>query len=180
MALKKVLGALKKIAPVAAGVATATGILPPGVARALGVAPDASPETIEAAAVKADPSQLAELRRIEADLAVHLRELDIRQYEAEAKDRDSAREREIKTGDSTPKIFAWVSLGGFLGLVYLLAFREIPEDNDNLIYAAVGVIGTILSQVAAYYFGSSAGSKDKDAASQAAVHAAIRRGERDD
>ena len=174
--LKKVLRTLKKVAPVAASVATATGILPPGVAAALKLAPAASHDDIEAAVIKADPTQLAELRRIDADLEKSMAENGLQRFQAEAADRDSARKREIAVGDSTPRIFAWVALGGFLGLVFLLAFKSIPDSTENLIYAAVGILGTILTAVCQYYFGSSSGSKSKDDVVHEVARAAAKRG----
>ena len=159
---KKVLGALKKVAPIAAQVGAVTGVIPPGALKALGLQPGASDEDIELAAVKADPSQLAALRKVEADLEVSMAEVGLKTYQAEAADRDSARKREIATKDSTPKIFAWVALGGYLAMLFLLLFRGAPDSAENLLYAGVGSLGTILAQICAYYYGSSSSSQAKD------------------
>ena len=81
-----------------------------------------------------------------------------------AADRADAREREMAINDPTPKVFAVGCLVGFLGLVLLIACKGINDDTENVIYAAVGILGTILSQIATYYFGSSRGSQLKDGA----------------
>ena len=168
MGIKKVFGALGKAAPVIAGIMSG-GTLGPvaaGVAKqvgkALNLGDNPTPEDIEAAVVKADPAQLAELRRIDADLEAHLAELGFKRDELVYKDRDSARKREMAVRDSTPRIFAWVALGGFLGTLLLVILRGMPDDkSEPLIYVGLTALGTILSQVAAYYYGSSSGSKEK-------------------
>ena len=123
MGLKKVGKVLAGIAPIAAS-AVSGGLLGPvaaGIAKqvtgALNLPDGASEEDIEAAAVKADPSQLAALRKIDADLKRDLAELgykrdelDVRREETHQKDRASARERQVQLKDSTPTTLAWVSI----------------------------------------------------------------------
>ena len=91
-------------------------------------------------------------------------ELKMRMAELHARDRADARKREMAIKDKMPGRFAFLCLGGFLGLVLLIACKGINDDTENVIYAAVGILGTILSQIAAYYFGSSRGSHSKDGA----------------
>ena len=180
MGFKKVLGGLKKVAPIAAQVA-ASGLLGSGVAEqvcnALGLSKNASEDDVEKALANANPEQLVRLREIEAETARHARDvgfqtrqLETREKEIAADDRDSARKREIAVQDSTPRIFAWIALGGFLGLLLLVILRGMPDDkSEPLVYVGLTALGTILTQVAAYYFGSSSGSKDKTAAMSAAL-----------
>jgi len=90
--------------------------------------------------------------------------------EIDAKDRASAREREIQisTNDKAPlinKIVTPVLALGVVGLAFalfgVLLFIEVkPEAKDILIYV-LGVLSAAVTQILSYYFGSSQGSKDK-------------------
>ena len=162
MGFKKVLG---KIIPVAASVAS-SGLLGGGVAKsitdALGLGEKASDADIEAALAKASPEQLVKLKEIETQVTLQAEQLGFKRHELVYKDRDSARKREMAVKDSTPRIFAFITLGGFMALLLLVTFKGVPPENDSLIYTGLGALGTLLAQIGAYYFGSSAGSAAKD------------------
>jgi energy-converting hydrogenase Eha subunit A len=91
--------------------------------------------------------------------------------ELEAKDRASARDREIQisTNDKAPLINKVVTPVLALGVVSLafvlfgvLLFIDVkPEAKDILIYV-LGVLSAAVTQILSYYFGSSQGSKDKN------------------
>jgi hypothetical protein len=118
-------------------------------------------DTLEAvtAAIQSDP-----------EAAMKLREIDLREIEAHAKDRDSARNREtvIATSDHAPllnKVVTPVLALGVVGLSFALFAVLIfvnfkPEAKDILIYI-LGVLSAAVTQILSYYFGSSQGSKDK-------------------
>jgi len=50
----------------------------------------------------------------------------------------------------------------FFGLLALLVFKGIPEQNGELLYLAVGALIAGFSTVISYFFGSSAGSAEKN------------------
>ena len=118
-------------------------------------------DTLEAvtAAIQSDP-----------EAAMKLREIDLREIEAHAKDRDSARNREtvIATSDHAPllnKVVTPVLALGVVGLSFalfavLIVVNVKPEAKDILIYI-LGVLSAAVTQILSYYFGSSQGSKDK-------------------
>lgn len=150
---------LKSVAP---GLATMVagplgGAAVSAIAKKLGVE-----DTVEAVtkAVQNDP-----------DAALKLREIDLREIEAANKDRDSARNREamIATSDKAPTLNKIVTPVLALGVTLLsfalfaiLIFVEVkPEAKDILIYI-LGVLSAAVTQILSYYFGSSAGSKEKD------------------
>lgn len=56
-------------------------------------------------------------------------------------------------------------------LLLMLFFVEIPEGNSEIVYMAIGIFMGIVSTVAAFFFGSSQGSKDKETSLMAAVKA---------
>jgi hypothetical protein len=90
--------------------------------------------------------------------------------EIDAKDRDSARNREvaIATSDKAPYINKVVTPFLALGVVGLsfalftvLIFVNVkPEAKDILIYI-LGVLSAAVTQILSFYFGSSQSSKDK-------------------
>ena len=109
------------------------------------------------------PEDVKDLRERAMQHAEFMAELD-------AKDRASAREREIQisTNDNAPLINKIVTPVLALGVVSLafalfgvLLFIEVkPEAKDILIYV-LGVLSAAVTQILSYYFGSSQGSKDK-------------------
>ena len=90
--------------------------------------------------------------------------------EIDAKDRDSARNREIEiaTNEKAPminKVVTPLLALGVVGLSFILftilIFVNVqPEAKDILIYI-LGVLSAAVTQILSYYFGSSQGSKDK-------------------
>ena len=133
------------------------------IAGALG-AKDASPEALAMAIDAADPEDLAALRRIDAEMAA--REMDNieRLAEIEARDRVEARTRH---GDEwTRRILA-----GFMIFAALAfgAFGVVLYSRGSLSAEAAGLIGTVMgwlirdaSGANAFYFGTSAGSRNKE------------------
>lgn len=91
-------------------------------------------------------------------------------YEAEVKDRDSARNREIQVKDNTPKKLAYILIGGFLGvsvlqLIALMFFPkeagDIPPQGWLLIGNISGYLANEAKQAGGYYFGTSQDSGRK-------------------
>jgi hypothetical protein len=88
-----------------------------------------------------------------------LRANDLEKIQAD--DRASARAREIAVKDKTPQILAFISLFGFFGILTALIFADIPPTAKDVLYVMVGVLGTLVTGVVQYYFGSSSGSSNK-------------------
>lgn len=162
----------KLVGTVAPTLATALGSPLAGMAVAaiseavLGKA-DGSEADVEAALAVATPDTLLRLREADRAFAVRMRELDVDLEKVAAGDRDSARRREIATGDKvTPRLLAFVVVGGFLAMVASVLLGKVTGITDP---TAAGMIGTLIGyvsakadQVVSYYFGSSAGSARKD------------------
>ena len=81
-------------------------------------------------------------------------------------DRDSARQREVKSGDSrTPRILALLITLGFFGMLGIVCFHQLPAGTQDAAMLLLGALGASWTSVVAYYFGSSAGSSTRVATS---------------
>lgn len=135
--------------------------------------PAATPADVEQAMATASPDTLIKLKQIDADLQKQLSDNGIKIDEMSEADVANARAREIAIRDRTPERLAWTTILGFIGMsagIIAALFYE-PDKADKLLTGSAGLfLGTVFGylandakQAAAYYFGSSIGSKDKDA-----------------
>lgn len=51
---------------------------------------------------------------------------------------------------------------GYFGLLAILTFKGVPEQNNDLYNTAMGALLVAFSMVVGYWFGSSKGSSDKN------------------
>lgn len=160
----------KIVGTVAPSLATAlggplVGLAVKTIADVFGLPDTASEDEVAAAVASATPEQLLALKKADQDFAVRMRELDVDLEKIAAGDRDSARRREIDAKDWTPKILAFVIIGGFFAVVAFVLGKGLSGmDAAAAAFAGslVGYVSAKAEQVVAYYFGSSAGSARKD------------------
>jgi len=147
------------------------------VEKKLGVElkPDMSPEDLA-------KIQIAQMEHEEELMRLRIEDdkLDLAELELRLKDTDSARDREVQISisDKAPllnKIVTPVLALSILLLTFVLfgvvMFNDTPIEasrKDILIYI-LGVLSAIASQIVSYYFGSSAGSKEKTDALKGAM-----------
>jgi hypothetical protein len=154
---------LKAIAPT---IATAMGGPLAGLAvKALGDALNLSDATkdsianvLQGATLSAE--QMAAVKQAELALQQQEREMGFRFADLEAKDRDSARNREIQVKDGTNRNLAYGIVGAFIALVGATLMGWAKVDSA-LAGTLVGYLSAKAEQVLAYYFGSTAGSARK-------------------
>ena len=147
------------------------GMATKAISEALLGKPDGSEEELLQAAAKATPEQLLALKKAENDFALQMRELDIDLERIAGADRDSARNREIKTRDWTPKILAAGITVGYFGVLFYMLTHGLPTTGGSeAMLVMLGTLGTAFGGVMAYYFGSSAGSKEKTEALNRMAH----------
>ncbi len=141
------------------------------LAKALGVEGKDAEGAITAAITSGDPEVLLKLKTAEHDFIVKLEELGIQRDKLAFDDLANARAREVTLRDSTPKQLAWMIIGGFfvvsiLQLTGIIFWPEltakIPSEGWLLIGNISGYLANEAKQAAAYYFGSTMGSKEKD------------------
>ena len=133
------------------------------------------------------PEQVVALKQAEMEheeellrLKIEENKLDLQALEMGLKDTQDARGREVQIATSkdapllnkivTPVLALSVLVLTF-GIFGFVMFNTAPVDasrKDILIYI-LGVLSAISTQIISYYFGSSAGSKEKDAAIKEAL-----------
>ena len=98
---------------------------------------------------------------------IRAQEMVLEAYEAEVADRASARQREMAalaagSNDVLFKTVGWGITICFVGVVAgAIGLWQIPEESQRLFDMGFGAVVAAFTQVIGYYFGSSAGSKQK-------------------
>lgn len=163
-------GAIGKVAPWLAGAlgGPAAGLAVSALCKATGLEPtleNAQKAAEMAAAGSLTGDQFIALKKAEQDFQLQMQEQGFKSLEALEeigfKDRDSARNREIKTGDWTPRLLALGITVGFFGLLTFLLIKEPPTGSRDILNIMLGALGTAWISITGYYFGSSAGSARK-------------------
>ena len=138
------------------------GMATRAISEALLGKPDGSEQELAEAAAKATPEQLLALKQAENEFAVKMRELDIDLERIANEDRNSARHREIQTKDWTPRVLAGLITSGYFGALFYMLVNGLPQHGGSeAMLVMLGTLGTAWGGIVAYYFGSSAGSKEK-------------------
>jgi hypothetical protein len=151
------------------------------VTGALGIPSNSSEEDI-ANAIQADPEAALKLRELEVSYQQYLASIRLQMDQAEYADRASARSREVDITKATGKKDWYPSvLGTFVVLAFTVLLcalifhppKLISKDDStyasyqtqqSLINILIGALTAGFSTVLGYYFGSSAGSRNKDQA----------------
>jgi hypothetical protein len=163
-------GAISKVAPwlgaaLGGPLGGAAGKL---IASALGGdATKATPDDLAKLVQNVTPEQLLALKQADQQFQLQLEQLhinEVKDLEALAvQDRSSARDREVKTGDSwTPRILAAVVVLGWLGAQGFLLRHVVDPAMRDIIMRMLGTLDAAITMVLSYYFGSSSSSRDKD------------------
>lgn len=158
-------GLLGVIAPTIATAAVGPmgGIAAHKIMSSLGIdssAPDAETQ-LDTILQNPTSEQMAAIRQSDNELKIELGKQGIDLERINAADRDSARSREIQTGDNTNKILAAIVTVGFFGVLATMMFIDLTGRSETIINIMVGALGVNFTGVMQYYFGSSKGSKDK-------------------
>jgi hypothetical protein len=115
-----------------------------------------------------DPAAKAEAQ---AKLMEMAQKGELAQLDFQAKEMDSARDREVQiaTSEFAPtlnKIVTPVLALGTVALTFMLyaviIFTDVDEQSKDILIYVLGALTSAVTMVLGYYFGSSAGSKEKD------------------
>ena len=160
----KIIPTLAAVAPTIASAlgGPLAGMAVSALGSLFGIDAKADPDGLTQAVLSMSPDIAAKVRVADQEFAAKMKQLDIDVIALEAKDRDSARNMQIQTRDKTPRVVAAAIIAGFFGLVSLMAFRDIPVANHDVLLILVGTLAACVSSVVGFYFGSSSGSQAKD------------------
>lgn len=160
-------GVRSVIATVAPTVATALGgplggIAGTAIKKALGVTNDQ--QAIEA--LSTNPEAVLQLKVAELEMSKFIAQTGVDLQKINAADRNSAREMVKVTGKVPQVALSVVMLVGYFSLLYAMVagFFDVPEMYTALVAGLIGTLGAGVTQILNFWFGSSSGSKDKDAA----------------
>lgn len=123
---------------------------------------DATEAQISEAMATATPDQLAAIKKIDADFKLQMKSLDIDLERIAAGDRDSARQMQIANKDWTPKALAFFIVFGFFGVLLWMLVFGLPKTGVEALLMMIGSLGSAFGGVVQFYYGSSAGSKEKN------------------
>lgn len=129
-------------------------------------------KALQAAIASATPEQLLALKQADQAFAAKMKELGIEEEQLTFKDLESARAMQISTKDPNVARLAWTIIMGFIvvSLAQLAAMigwadqvNKIPPQGWLLIGNISGYLANEAKQASAFYFGTTAGSQNKDA-----------------
>jgi hypothetical protein len=111
------------------------------------------------------------------DAAQKLAELDLRQFELENADRNSARhmqETALNQDDKFAKHFiywfAWFWSVGSMTYFFAITFGQVPSSGKDFGNIILGfLLGTAVATIISFFYGSSKSSKDKTDAMKEAI-----------
>jgi len=150
---------LKSLAPTVASAAGGpmAGMAIKMVASKIGV-PDAGVEQIEEI-LETQPEKAVLVKQADTDFKDRIRELeiDLESFKTEVEDRKDA--RRVFGNDPTPKIFAVISLLGFLAYIFMVTIQPPDANDDGVVNLVLGYLGGLVSGISAYFFGGSNGKK---------------------
>lgn len=113
-----------------------------------------------------------EIRKAEMQYNLEIRKIDLEEKQAVLKDVDSARtmasnvQTSANATNLSKNVAAYLALGTvFLTFVlfFVWAFAEVTQSQKEIVLYILGVLSAIDTQIFSFYFGSSQGSKDKQA-----------------
>jgi hypothetical protein len=151
---------LTQIAP---SIATAlggplAGLAVTALSKALGVEEKDVQNTIQSGKLSAE--QLASIKQAELELKAKAQQLGLDFEKLANDDRKSARDLQVSTKSIVPPLLAMVVTTGFFGILFALMMGYATKSDELMIM--LGSLGTAWTGIIGFYFGSSAGSQDKD------------------
>lgn len=118
-------------------------------------------EKISAALERASAEQILALTKAEQDFRLALRQVTLDELKVDAGDRASARDRQSEMSDWTPSVLGALIIGGFFIVLAAMIARKLPPGTETEFSIMLGALATMTAAVVNYFFGSSAGSREK-------------------
>ena len=111
------------------------------------------PKQIERALQQATPEQLTEIKKIEKEFEVKMRELDVDLYALQTADLQNSRKTFAK--DWTSRIIGVAVISGFLGYIFMVTLQPPEANSEAIINLVLGDLGGLASAIISFYFGAS-------------------------
>lgn len=131
------------------------------IARAVLGREAVSDAELERALQTASPEQLIALREADHAFRIALRNAAVEEERIHAGDRDSARKRQQLMDDWAPSVLGVLIICGFFVVLGVMVARKLPAGAETEFSIMLGALATMTAAVVNYFFGSSAGSKEK-------------------
>lgn len=131
------------------------------LSRAIFGKDDAGEAAIEEALARATPEDLLAVRKAEIEFEVAMRNALVEEARIDASDRADARARQVEIGDWTPAALGGLIIAGFFVVLAAMVARRLPAGSETEFSIMLGALATMTAAVVNYFFGSSAGSREK-------------------
>ena len=131
------------------------------ISKAIFGVEDANEDSLAEALANASPEHLLALRKADQEFAIALRETHLEEQRIDADDRANARNRQIAMNDWTPSALGALIIFGFFIVLGVMVARRLPAGAETEFSIMLGALATMTAAVVNYFFGSSAGSKEK-------------------
>ena len=128
------------------------------IAEVLGVSNDQ--KSVQQAIQNATPEQMIEIKKAEQEFEAQMKKLDVDVFQLETQDKQHARGMFSK--DWTARIIGLVTIGGFLGYIFLVTLQPPEQNSEALINLVLGYLGGLASAIISFYFGASHSSDKKE------------------
>lgn len=155
---------LFKLAPTAATLMTGPlgGMAVDALGKALGI-DGATQDKIKEVITSGNmtPEQIAAIKKVDGDLQVKLKELDIRLEELQANDRASARNMFSETRSWVPAALSVITVCGFFFMLLGAAANWFELTGSDVMMLLLGVLARETASVYQFWLGSSSGSQRK-------------------
>jgi hypothetical protein len=131
------------------------------ISKAIFGAPDGDETELGEILVHASPDQLVALKKAEHEFRLALRQARLEEQRIDAADRADARARQIALQDWMPSALGGLIILGFFVVLAAMVWRKLPPGAETEFSIMLGALAAMTAAVVSYFFGSSAGSKEK-------------------
>lgn len=148
------------------------GLAVEAAASALGLS-EKTTEAVKNAIAGATPEQMLALKQADQAFAVQMQKLGYENVEKlaalDVENTKDARAMQIATHSPVPAVLAVLITVGFFGILVGMLTGELKAAENQALLIMLGALGAAWGAVVNYYFGSSHGSRDNQAALRSAV-----------
>ena len=128
------------------------------VASKLGIK-NTDTKSIEEAIEEATPEQIEEIKAMDKEFALRMKQMNVDVFAKQVEDTQDA--RLVFGDDPIPKLFAMIALVGFLGYVFLVTLQDPDSNDDAIVNLVLGYLGGLVAGISAFFFGANNSSKRK-------------------